>query len=404
MTTRTERTYYLLTCVHRLSWSALGPTYALFLLDRGLDLLELNIVLAVYLIATCALEVPTGAVADVFGRKVSFVLSCVIRGVAFGLYYFSESFPAFLVAEIIDALGTTLATGAFDAWAVDGVRADGDERPVDRLFARGQMLGQTTAIAGGLGAAYLANYDLAWPWLVGCGGFALCAALAAWLMDDRHHVRPRHAGSAHGLRTAVADGLAVVRTSAVMRRLCLFTALGAFAIMPAFQMWQPRLSTLAGEGPWLMGWVWALINLAAIAGAALVPRLLEHFGRGTTLAVAFAWRACTLAAAGLAVGFPLALGGFLLAEMAYGVSEPVLQAWMSDHASAAQRATILSVRSMAFTLGGSTGLVCLGWLALRTDIGTAWVVSAAICLAVASCFLLLLRREPPVAAVCRVSG
>jgi MFS family permease len=93
--TRTERTYYLISCLYRLSWSALGPTYALFLLGRGLDILQVNLVLAVYLITTCLFEVPTGAVADVFGRKVSFILSCVVRALAFGLYFFSDPSRSF---------------------------------------------------------------------------------------------------------------------------------------------------------------------------------------------------------------------------------------------------------------------------------------------------------------------
>src|SRR5690606_1065337 len=134
---------------------------------------------------------------------------------------------------------------------------------------------------------------------------------------------------------------------------------------------------------------WALINLSAILGAALVPRLLARFGRATTLTLSLVWRALTLGVAAAAVGFPLALTGFLLQEIGFGISEPVLQAWMSEHASAAQRATILSLRSMAFTLGGGTGLIGLGWLARETDIGTAWVTAAVVYLAVAPCFLLL---------------
>ena len=376
--TRTERTYYLLTCVWRIAWSALGPTYGLFLLDRGLDLLQLNLVLAVYLITICVFEVPTGAIADVFGRKASFLLSCLVRAAAFGLYYFSNSFSEFLVAEVIDAIGTTLATGAFDAWAVDGVRAEGDHRPADRLFSRGQMLGQAMAIVGGLGAAQLANHDIALPWLIGCGGFLLCFVLGAVLMREFPH--PSGAVEVHkySITAAVGEGLAIVRAAPVLRQLCLLTALSACATMPAFQMWQPRLSGLAGEGPWLMGWVWAFMGLSSLIGSAAVPRLLPRLGRARTLALAAAWRGLTLGAAGAATSFPLAFTGFMLQEIGFGISEPVLQGWMNEHASAARRATVLSIRSMAFTLGGGTGLIALGWLALRTDIGTAWLVSAAI--------------------------
>ena len=395
--TRTERTYYLLTCVYRIAWSALGPTYGLFLLDRGLDLLQLNLVLAVYLITICVFEVPTGAVADVFGRKASFLLSCLVRAGAFGLYYFSDSFAEFLVAEVIDAVGTTLATGAFDAWAVDGVRRDGDERPADRLFARGQMLGQAMSLLGGLFAAQLADRDLALPWLVGCGGFLLCAALGALLMREAAPPPGPVAARSYSVAAAVAEGLAIVRAAPLLRQLCLLTALSACATMPAFQMWQPRLSGLAGQGPWLMGWVWAFLGLSSLVGSAAVPRLLPRFGRARTLALATAWRALTLGCAGAAAGFPLAFAGFLLQEIGFGISEPVLQAWMNEHATAARRATVLSIRSMAFTLGGGSGLIALGWLAMQTDIGTAWMVSALI-YAVAAPFFLLLHRADRVPA------
>jgi len=391
--TRTERTYYLLTCVYRIAWSALGPTYGLFLLDRGLDLLQLNLVLAVYLITICVFEVPTGAVADVFGRKASFLLSCLVRAWAFGLYYFADSFAEFVVAEVIDAIGTTLATGAFDAWAVDGVRRDGDTRPVDRLFARGQILGQAMALAGGLGAAQFAERDLALPWLIGCGGFLLCAALGAVLM---HEARPTHGVAAvrsYSVTAAMGEGLAIVRAAPTLRQLCLLTALSACATMPAFQMWQPRLSGLAGEGPWLMGWVWAFLGLSSIIGSAAVPRLLARLGRAPTLAAATAWRALTLGCAGAAAGFPLAFTGFLLQEIGFGISEPVLQAWMNEHATSARRATVLSIRSMAFTFGGGAGLVALGWLALSTDIGIAWMASALIYAVAAPCFLILRRAD-----------
>lgn len=110
-TNRTERTYYLVLGLYHASWSFLGPVYPLFLLDRGLDLFQVNAILAIYFATTLVFEVPTGAVADRFGRKASFVASCAIRGLAHALYWRSGTFPAFAAAEFADAIGTTLATG-----------------------------------------------------------------------------------------------------------------------------------------------------------------------------------------------------------------------------------------------------------------------------------------------------
>jgi MFS family permease len=149
------------------------------------------------------------------------------------------------------------------------------------------------------------------------------------------------------------------------------------------------LTELAGEGPWLMGWVWALLNLGSIAGSALISHTVGRFGRARALFVARLWRAATLGLAGWATSFELALLGFLLQEIAFGFSEPVMAAWMNEHASSERRATILSLRSMSFTLGGATGLICLGWIAREHGIATTWLCSAAVYLLIAPGFLLL---------------
>jgi hypothetical protein len=64
---------------------------------------------------------------------------------------------------------------------------------------------------------------------------------------------------------------------------------------------------------------------------------------------------------------------------------------MNEHASSAQRATILSVRSMAFTLGGAAGLVCLGLLARETSIAHAWGVTASLYFVAVPGYILLGR-------------
>jgi MFS family permease len=375
--TRTERTYYLVFGLYNVSWSAIGPMYALFLLGRGLDLLEINLVLATYLITAFLFEVPTGAVADVFGRKVSFLLSCVVRAAAFALYSVSDSFAEFLFAEFIDAVGTTLATGALDAWAVDGMRGEGDERPADRFFARAHILARLSMILSGLLGGYLATIGMRGPWLLGSACFTLTAVLGALLMREPPRSRSSD-GRRPSLRATLAHGLRTVRVSPLLRRLCLLTLVASFAVMPAYHLWQPRLQGLTQEGVWVMGWAWALLNLANVAGGVLVARLDGRFARERILGMVALWRSATLAAAALATAFFPALGAILLWEIGFGLSEPLVQAWMNEHVDSAERATVLSVRSMAFTLGGAVGLVCLGLVARSEGIPTAWLCAAAV--------------------------
>ena len=76
-----------------------------------------------------------------------------MRAFAYGLYAFCDDLPEFLFAELIDAIGTTLASGALDAWAVDGMREEGDHAPKDRFFARSLVLARTLMVASGIAAS-----------------------------------------------------------------------------------------------------------------------------------------------------------------------------------------------------------------------------------------------------------
>jgi len=390
--TRTERTYYVVFGFYSLSQWFLAPMYALFLLSRGLDILEMNMVLATYLIVVCLLEVPTGALADIAGRKLSFLLSCAIRVGAFTLYFFAHSFTDCLRAEFIDAVGSTLANGALDAWAVDGMRAEGATDRADYFFARAQMLARSAMIVGGVACGYIGEYDIRLPWLVAATVFALTGIIAALTMNEIRPVVPRRLATVPAsLRRTVVQGFMTVRGTPVLLLLCGLSWLTAFAAIPAHMLWQPRMQALTGEGVWLMGWIWALINLASVLGSLLVMRVLSHVSRERLLSVTALWRGTMLAIAALAVHFWPALLGLLGIELGFAISEPLVQAWLNEHISAEQRATVLSVRAMFFTLGGGTGLVCIGLIARDVSIPVAWLTSAVLFVATVPGFVALGR-------------
>jgi predicted MFS family arabinose efflux permease len=190
----------------------------------------------------------------------------------------------------------------------------------------------------------------------------------------------------------VREGIVAVRRTPVFRFLCLVTLGAAFAVMPVHQTWQPRMQALTGQGTALMGWIWALINGATIIGSALLPRLLPHVRRTHMLVAVTLWRGLAVTAAALATDFRVALVALLCAEVGFGLSEPMLQAWTNEHVEPAQRAMLLSVRAMAFTLGGGVGLVCIGLIARAAGIPVAWLVSGGILVLIAPLFVIASAR------------
>ncbi len=374
--TRTERTYYLVFGSYTFAAFFIAPVYPLFLLSRGLDLFQMNAVLATYLVTSFVFEVPTGAFADRVGRKRSFLLGCVVRMAAYVLYVRVRGFVDCVEAEFVDAVGTTLVSGALEAWAVDGVRAEGDARPPDRLLARAQVISRAMIVVGGVTCGYLAEWDFALTWLAAAAGFGVSAVLGAVLM--REAPRRRAAEASPSLGRAMLAGLHAVRGAPVLRLLCLLSLAGAFAGFPLHMLWQPRVQAITGLGPRVNGWVLALLSLASLVGSALLPRLLERLDRHVVLAAAAAWRTVTLGVAAAATTLSPALAGLVLQEVGSGLSEPVMVAWVNEQVAGERRATVLSVRSAFFTFGGAAGLVVIGLVARGAGIPVAWAASAAV--------------------------
>jgi MFS family permease len=389
--TRIERTYLLVFGGYNLAQFFIAPVYPLFLLRCGLDLFQINVVLAVYLVTVFALEIPTGAFADRYGRRRSFLVACWVRALAYGLYASADSFADCLVAEMIDALGTTLASGALEAWAVDGVRAEGDRRPADGLLARANAVSRAAVIVGVIACGYLADRALVVPWLVAMSVFVVTAVVGALTMRESPAGSVSAAHPRRSLHRAVREDVGSVAANPVLLLLCVLTAAGAFAGFPLHMYWAPQLEAVSGAPPHLLGWVAALLNLAALTGSAVLPRLLDRARRSTVLAAAACWRAAMLALAAAATALSPMLAGLVLQEVAFGLTEPVLAGWTNEHVPSERRATLLSVRSTFFTLGGAAGLVLIGLVGRAAGVPTAWAVSAAVFAAIVPGYLLLER-------------
>src|SRR5688572_31652887 len=81
-----QRTYLLLMLGNTLAASFIWGINTIFLLDAGLSNLEAFAANAFYTVGMVVFEVPTGIVADMWGRRASFLLGTVTLAVSTALY------------------------------------------------------------------------------------------------------------------------------------------------------------------------------------------------------------------------------------------------------------------------------------------------------------------------------
>ena len=383
------RRYYGVWLTYALAGGFLAGVYPLFLRSRGLDQLEINSVLAVYFTVTLLLDVPTGAFADAIGRRLAFVLGAILRCLAFAFYFLSHTYVLFLVAETIDAIGTTFCSGAIDAWAVDALDEAGFSGSRDALFSRvAQLTGlgfMVTALAG----AYAGAIDIALPWLLGAGGFLL-SALAGTLLRERRDPDVSGRGArAAAIGTRIAAGLRQGVSVRSVRLLSLAEAviLGLWA--PYWLEWPLLFTDGFGAGVWVVGWIFCVLVVGRMLGAEGAARMRGVAAeRPRLLSALLVASGLLLAGAGFAAAEPtIALGLLFLMNVCQGAREPLALGWFNEQVGSGDRATMLSFRNTMGNAGGAIGLLLGGRLADLRGIPFAWKIAGTLSLLAVPCYL-----------------
>src|SRR4029453_8835383 len=115
-----------------------------FLLDAGLSNLEAFAANAFFTAGMVLFEVPTGIVADVYGRRLSFLLGTVTLAISTALYVLlwqvEGAFWLWAVVSLLLGLGFPFFSGAPGAWRVAPPRPPGFIGALEPVFARGQVI------------------------------------------------------------------------------------------------------------------------------------------------------------------------------------------------------------------------------------------------------------------------
>ena len=114
----------------------------------GLDYTRMFVLEGAYSLFMFVLEVPTGAIADRFGRKWSLVLGAAFSGVAFAMFGLVRSYPWFFVANLLCAVGATCISGADQALLYDTLLVAKRAEEGRRVLSRFQAIGSVGLMVG----------------------------------------------------------------------------------------------------------------------------------------------------------------------------------------------------------------------------------------------------------------
>jgi len=87
----------------------------LYFMDKGLYFSLIGVLYAIREIALALTEIPSGLLADMFGRRKTLIISFILYILSFIIFYFSSQFVFFAIAMLVFAFGDAFRTGVHKA-------------------------------------------------------------------------------------------------------------------------------------------------------------------------------------------------------------------------------------------------------------------------------------------------
>lgn len=335
-----------------------GGIWILYLQDRGFSLAEIGLAEACFHLAPVTLELPTGSLADAFGRKWSLAIGSLLVAGSAALMLAASSLWVVLPAMYLSGASFAFRSGAQQAFLYDALAERSGTGRFARLFGRLLSASYLVVAATTWLGAVLADVDFAWPYALMVGAGLAGAWLAAGLREPA-----RERASHRNLVRTVGEALRIVRDRPGLAVLLAFSA-GLWTLLALIGLYAQAVLAGLGLSTSAVGLVIGATLVCTAVGSWFAHRLggVGGFRRWSVAA------SVAIIGAGFGLGsgaLALAVGLYLVAEFVAGVYEPLLADRVNTGLGGGQRATILSVQGFLFSLTMIWAFPLTGWIAER---------------------------------------
>lgn len=328
---------------------SLTGAWVAILAARGYSLVEIGIAETVFHITSLIFEIPSGILADVFGRKKMLIVSSIMRMIGNIVMIFSNNLFTVCLALAFYALSYNSASGTGDALAYDSLKIARSEDEFEK-YESNQLI--IYRICSGL-STLCAGFALFIGYRIAYGTDLIMCAIQIFVLLSLHEVYAseppygRETSAIRRLAQCFKESFSFLRQAGKAMRIMMCNSfVGAVDILLLFFL-QAKLSE-KGVPQWGLGLALLFMEMGGVVGSWLILKLPK---------LSYKWVFC-LSFCLVLTGFwaehsPLwavmALGGFIAAA-----GDDSLQvrtnALLQEMFPSEQRATLTSVESFTFSV------------------------------------------------------
>jgi MFS family permease len=362
------RNYYLFSTFSDLL--ILGPILVLYLSNvKGLSFTEIMLLQSISAVSVVLFEVPTGAIADLLGRKISLVIYGILVGISLVVYMLGESFLVFMLAEIIFSLGASLRSGADSAIIYDSLKLNGREGEYQRIEGKARSLSLYAQAVGSIIAGFVYEISPYLPFIISVVFMIFTAIICMGFLEPPF--KPSEKEEQKGYLSQIIESGKFIARHEKLKAVVFFCMIFFLFYRAGSWYFQPYMEAVNIPVKYF-GVIFFLFNITA---AFISKRSYYIMDRTKPKTLTFMAALMVISFLLLSViKIPLGVLAILLQQAARGLYRPVTTKYLNKHIPSDMRATVLSFQSLLSNLTVAAIFPLMGLLKDKTTIYTTHLI------------------------------
>ena len=338
------RTLYITGVLGNLS---LTGAWVVILAARGFSLVQIGFAETVFHIVSLICEIPSGMLADIYGRKKMLALGNVMAITADIIMALSNDYLLILLSMPFHAMSYNFASGSGEALAYDSMKMENKQAGYEKYVSNQSIIYRIASGVSTLMAGLALYLGYRWSYLISALMGSVTLFFTLKLYEIKGSDIKKESSLLKGMILFFADSIRFLYNNSKAAKLMFLNSfVGAVDVLLLFFL-QSKLKT-AGISNWMLGPALFIMELGGVLGARLIVKAKK--ARYVSVFIV-----CTIGVlTGVllehtAITFIMVIGGFISA-MADDAIQIRTDAKLQDMFPSEQRATLISISSFTFSV------------------------------------------------------
>lgn len=348
-----------------------------YFISISLSLTQAGFLVSAWFLGSFLFEVPTGSIADIYGRKFSVLLGYFLTGIFILSVFFTTNFYLLLIIFFLLGAVSTFISGAYEAWIVDNIKFHRKEKLIHNFYVKRQsILNISFVLAGIISALLVKNLGLSIIWISTSAAFLVSGLILIFVKEEKLP----HKKEARNIKSVLKQTKDSTKYS-LKHKVIFILLLTAFILSFSYAfkgniIWQPLLKA-RGIPIHYLGYIYSLSAAIGIFAPFLANPILKKIGSERSfLAIFCIIEAIIISTIIFTKSWIPALIIWLALFALWDTKFPILGVFFQKYIPSKKRATITSLNSMIIAIGALISAPLAGFLAERISLELTMLIGA----------------------------